>query len=77
MLRWIDRWRKKKERVQAEAERLIQQHGGQARHVLADQIRELEATGRDTKELWAVMRELRKRSGDDGLDTATRFTEET
>jgi hypothetical protein len=65
----------RKVRVQDEAKRLIQQHGGQARHVLADQIREMEAKGQETKELWAVMQEVRHIGGDEGLDTATRWTE--
>jgi hypothetical protein len=75
MFGWIDRLRRKKARVQAEAEGLITEHGGQVRHVLADQIREMEVKGQDTKELWAVMREVRRRTGNDGLDTATRWTE--
>jgi hypothetical protein len=73
MLRWLRKQSERKVCVQTEAERLIQEHGGQARHVLADHIRELEAKGQGTKKLWAVMREVRKRSGDEGLDTGTRW----
>jgi hypothetical protein len=73
MFGWIDIWRSSKAREEHEAERLIAEHGGQARYMLADHIRELEAKGQDTKELWAVMREVRKRSGDEGLDTGTRW----
>jgi riboflavin synthase len=75
MFGWIQKWREQKVAIAATARDLIAQQGGQARHVLADHIRESEAKGQDTKELWAVMREVRKRSGDEGLDTATRFTE--
>jgi hypothetical protein len=75
MFGWIDRWRSNKARVCAEAACLIQQHGGQTRHVLADHIRESEAKGQETKELWAVMQEVRHIGGDEGLDTATRWTE--
>jgi hypothetical protein len=73
MFRWLRKRAEQKARACAEAECLIAEHGGQTRHVLADHIRELEATGRDTKELWAVMREVRKRSGDEGLDTGTKY----
>jgi hypothetical protein len=73
MFGWLRKRAERKAHVRAEVERLITEHGGQTRHVLADHIRESEAKGQDTKELWAVMREVRRRSGDEGLDTATRW----
>jgi hypothetical protein len=60
MFGWIDRWRSNKVRVCAEAECLIHQHGGQTRHVLADHIRESEAKGQETKEVWRVLREVKR-----------------
>lgn len=75
MFRWLRKRAERQLRIQAEVERLIQEHGAHARHVLTEQIRTLEAERKDTKELWAVMREMRNRDGDDGLDTATRWIE--
>jgi hypothetical protein len=75
MFGWLRKRAERKVRVQDEAKRLIAEHGGQARHVLADHIQELETKGQDTKELWAVMREVRRLAHDDSLDTATRFME--
>jgi hypothetical protein len=74
MFRLLRRWREAKAQARADAERLIAEHGGQARHVLAENIRVRESQGQDTKELWAVMREVRTMSGDEGLDTGTRWT---
>ena len=73
MFGWLQRWREDKALVQAEATCLIQEHGGQARYVLAEQIRELEARNEPSKELWKVMREVRKRTGSEGLNTGTRY----
>jgi hypothetical protein len=76
MFGWLRKRAERKAFVQAEAERLIQENGGQVRFMLADQIREMEAKGQDTKEVWRVLREVRKLSGDEGLDTGTRFSED-
>jgi hypothetical protein len=76
MFGWLRKRAERKDRVQDEAERLIAEHGGQTRHVLADHIRESEAKGQDTKELWAVMHEVKRINGDSGLDTATRLLEQ-
>jgi hypothetical protein len=71
----LRKWREAKAQARADAERLIAEHGGQAKQVLREQIKEFEARGEPTKELWAVMREVRRLAHDDGLDTATRYTE--
>jgi hypothetical protein len=76
MFGWVRKQVERKARACAEAERLIQEHGTQARHVLKAHIRGVEATGQNTKELWRVMREVRKRTGSKGLDTATRLAED-
>jgi hypothetical protein len=55
---------------------LIAEHGDQARHILREQIQECEARDEPTKELWAVMQEVRRTSRDDGIDTATRMIDE-
>ena len=75
MLNWFNQWREGRALTKARAEQLWNDHDGQSRFMLADQIHEAEAIGGDTKQLWAMMRHIRKLEGSDGLDSATRRTE--
>jgi hypothetical protein len=75
MLGWFAKRRAQREEDLAQARALIAIHGDQARHVLIAQIRDEEGRGVDCKRAWAVFRHVRKLSGHDGLDSATRRIE--
>jgi hypothetical protein len=72
---WLQRRRKQTSQARLSAQELFDAHTSRARYALREQIQDLEATGPEAKRLWAIMRELRKIDGSDGLDTATRFIE--
>ena len=75
MLGWFQKWRTQREDDYGVAQNLFARHGGQARHILAEQIREQEVKGQDSRKAWAIMGHLRKLDGSDGLDTATRISD--
>jgi hypothetical protein len=71
----LRKWRERRAEVRQAANSLIARHGDQARHVLRERIQACAATGEPTKRLWAILKEVRQLTNDDGLDTATRLIE--